>query len=231
MANLVYICIRRPDLPNGVVQVLDLWPNVSQRNAAIDPQGQTKYLHQAYRDLVTTYVGGGGAILASTDLRGIGAYLIDHVEALGLAAGTAAMTFAEANTAQTAILVRLFAGNTLTLADINAILTAACGGGTELTNAGGSNSTGSLAELLKVCAGALYTVPQGSVLDLNGATFNPAVSGTFAASSYRDTVLGAPFEISNLMGTLSKWRDPTYTYHGITAPAVVCYDGTGAVLT
>ena len=42
----VYICMKRTDIPDGVLQITDLQPNVSQRNAAIDPPGQTKYINR-----------------------------------------------------------------------------------------------------------------------------------------------------------------------------------------
>ena len=46
----VYICMKRTDIPNGVLQITDLQPNVSQRNGSIDPPGQTKYINRLQND-------------------------------------------------------------------------------------------------------------------------------------------------------------------------------------
>jgi hypothetical protein len=35
-----YIILKRSDVENGVVQILDLEPNTSLRNQSIDPPGQ-----------------------------------------------------------------------------------------------------------------------------------------------------------------------------------------------
>lgn len=228
MASLIYICVSRSDLPAGTLQVLDLWPNSSQ-HMVYEPEGQTKYLNRADSTAVTTQVGGGGAILAAGDLTGIGAYLIDHVEAGGLAAGTAALTAAQANACAVGLLARLDANLSMTLAAVNAVLSAVVAA-TELTNGGGSASTGVLEELLTVLAGGYYEVPSGSILDTNGTTFNPIVSGSFDTTKFKPTVQGAAFEISNRWGYLSKWKAATFSYKGVVGAAVTVYDDTGAVL-
>jgi hypothetical protein len=206
--------------------VLDLWPNTSQHKA-YEPEGQTKYLNRAHNDSVQTVVGGGGAILASVTLVGLGAYLIDNVQASGV--GGPAFTFAEANTAATNILARLDANQTLLLADIDAVLNAVVAG-SELTTAGGSASTGSVVDLLKVLANGYYEVPAGSVLDTDGSTFNTVVSGSFDDTKYKATVQGAAFDLSNTVGYLSKWKAATFTWNGTVGAAITIYDNTGAIL-
>ena len=70
----VYICMKRTDIPNGVLQITDLQPNVSQRNGSIDPPGQTKYINRLQND---TLVLSGNDTAAQYE--GFAAYLIDHV--------------------------------------------------------------------------------------------------------------------------------------------------------
>jgi hypothetical protein len=145
-ADSRYIVVRRTDIPDGTLQVLDLYPNESQRSLVYDPPGQTRYINRFQNDTVVTSVGAGGAILARGDLKGVAAYLIDHVEAGGLAAGVDALTFTEANAAAAAIVAIAEAGTALGLAQVNAAI-AGVVADTELTNAGGSASTGDLEEL------------------------------------------------------------------------------------
>ena len=79
-----YICVVRTDLPDGVLQVLDLWPNASQRNPIYDPPAQTRYLCRVSNDTVR-YVNG----VTQQALDGLGAYLMDRLEPGGLGFATA----------------------------------------------------------------------------------------------------------------------------------------------
>lgn len=80
-----FICMARNDIPDGTLQVLDLWPNTSLRNQSIDPPGQTRYINRTPRGAITTSVagvvsGGAGNRAADGQLRGLEAYLCDRVE-------------------------------------------------------------------------------------------------------------------------------------------------------
>lgn len=225
-----YVVVRRSDIPRGTLQVTDLHPNSSQKNQVYDGASQgPKYLNRFDATAVTTSVGGGGAILAARDLTGIGAYLIDHVEAGGLAAGLAALTFAEANSAAAAIAAIADAGTALTLAAVNAAI-AGVVADTELTSVGGSASTGSLEGLLRVMAGGVYTVPAGSVLDTDGSTFNPVVSGSFDDGKDLQLLNTSSFIISNDRGQIAKLKSASFSYLGTAGAVVACYDNTGAVI-
>lgn len=93
-----YICLANANVPNGVLQITDLWPNESQRNGALDPPGQTRYVNRPVADLVG--LSGAGPILvtglrASADqfeLTGLAAYLADRVEPGGSQFATGAVT-------------------------------------------------------------------------------------------------------------------------------------------
>lgn len=70
-----YIIMKRSDIPVGTLQVLDLTPNVSNRNLIYDPPGQTKYVDPVQNDLVAFAQPAGG-----------GTPQVMHAEANGLAA-------------------------------------------------------------------------------------------------------------------------------------------------
>jgi len=220
-----FICARRTDIPNGLLQVLDLRPNTSQRNLIYDPDGQSKYLRQPENDtVVTAQPGGGGtAIITVGTLSGLAAYIIDNV---ATGAGDA-MTAAEANAAAASILAAMRAGTAMGLAAVNVLLAAAAAGST--LTAGGS--TGSLADLLQVLAGGEYVVPAGSIVDTNGTTFNTVVSGALTSGVYLTTYLTGALRISVGEGRLSKMTDAAFEYAGVTGEAAVVYDDAGAIFT
>ena len=95
-----YICLARNDIPDGTLQVLDLWPNTSQRNQSIDPPGQTRYVRRTRRDRIAvglqtgTATGGIGTRAASGELSGLEAYLLDRVEPGATEVATGTITFA-----------------------------------------------------------------------------------------------------------------------------------------
>jgi hypothetical protein len=70
-----YIILKRSDIPAATLQVLDLSPNVSQRNLIYDPPGQTKYVDPVQNDTVAYAQPAGG-----------GTPRVMHAEANGLAA-------------------------------------------------------------------------------------------------------------------------------------------------
>lgn len=226
-AENVYVCLRRTDIPRGVLQVTDLEPNESQRNLVYTTPGQGPlYLRRG--DSTAAVTSGASPIIAARDLTGLAAYLIDHVEAGGLALGTAALTAAEANSAAAAIVALVNAGSAVTIAAVNAAI-AGVVADSELV-ATTSASTGDLEELISILAGRVYTVPSGSVLDSDGSTFEATVSGSFDDSTFRFTYNTSSFILSNNTGQISKLKAATFSYLGTAGAAVVCYSNTGAVL-
>jgi len=229
MANERFVALRRADIPAGKLQLLDLIPNESQKQLTYSPPGQTKYLRRPQDDSVATSVGGGGALLTQAEYKGVAAYLIDHIEAGGLAAGVDALTSAEANAAAAGLIAILDAGTALTLTTVNAALSVVVAS-TELTDAGGSDSTGNLVELLRVMDGDEYVLPAASVVDTDGSTFNPVVSGAFTTGAHRQLYQTGLFNLSLAEGHISKLKDAAFEYLGTAGSAVAVYDETGAVL-
>jgi len=214
-----YICLSRSDIPNGTLQVLDLWPNTSQRNQAIDPAGQTKYVNRYQNDTLAALV----ANATVAEYKGVAAYLIDHVEDN---VANVTITVTVANAAAVAIAALVDAGSAVTLAVVNAALVAAgAGAGTQL-NANGSD--GVLADLLKVLAGAEYVLPSGSVV---GGVAGGASLGSFTSGQYRATYAGSALYSSIAEGQIAGFSSATFEYEGTVGAALVVYDDSGNVLT
>lgn len=84
-----YICLTRSDIPDGVIQVLDMAPNSSQAIPSLSPPGETRYVNR-----VKT---GGARIMSDgtlegTHLDGLGAYILDNVEPGGLQSANGSIT-------------------------------------------------------------------------------------------------------------------------------------------
>jgi hypothetical protein len=82
-----YIIMKRDDIPAATLQVLDLEPNVSQRNLTLDPPGQTKYVNPVVNETVVTYIPTGMERTVFRDVSGLAAWFITNVPDV---AGTAA---------------------------------------------------------------------------------------------------------------------------------------------
>lgn len=217
----VYICMKRTDIPNGVLQITDLQPNVSQRNGSIDPPGQTKYINR--RATGSTLA----ALVANetvAEYTGLAAYLIDHV----ISNGGVTTTVARANAAATAILLlcdqNVSAAINKTAIDA-ALVAAGNAAGTEI-DANGSN--GSVADVLKIVAGAEYVLPSGSLVGGLGAGAN---LGAFTEGQYRNTYDTGAFQISFGEGQLATFCSPNFEYDGVTSEALVCYASDGTLYT
>lgn len=220
-----FICQRRTDIPDGVLQVLDLRPNTSQRNLIYEPPGQTKYVNRCASDAVAT--SGAGPITTVAEYKGLAAYLIDRVENSG-AGGDPALTAAEANSIAAAIQARCDAGSTLELADINTLINAPAGvSGSDLDGTLG-NSTGTVADILRILAGGEYVVPAGTQVEDGANAFDATVSGAFTSGQYRETYSTGSLAISFGEGALSELTAGTFEYLGTAGAALVVYadDGT-----
>jgi len=225
-----FICKRRSDIPNGVLQVTDLWPNASQRNQSIDPKPQgPRYVSAPVSNTVALSSTGATQRYFGTAQSGLAAYIIANV---ATGAG-AAFTPAQANAAATALIAAMAAGSVLNLAAINVILAAAAAG--SALTAGGS--TGAVTDVLRILAGATYTVPAGTVVQIPVSTFNPQVSpATFNADNFDfDTfkdilVSDSSFYISLAEGQINGFSSASFTYKGTAGAALVVYDNAGAVL-
>jgi hypothetical protein len=226
-----FICLRRSDIQNGVLQVTDLWPNASQRNQSIDPKPQgPRYVSAPVTSTVVLGSTGATQRFLATAQGGLAAYLIANVQ---VGAGGPALTPAQADTAAAALIVAMVGGAVLNLAAINAILTAAAAGATLTGNA----STGAVTDVLRILSGASYTVPAGTIVQVVVSTFNPQAgpavwnANNFNFNAYKDILVSdSSFYISLAEGQINGFSSPQFSYLGIVSPAIVVYDNAGAVL-
>ena len=164
-----YICLARPDIPDGTVQVLDLKPNTSSRNLIYDPPGQTKYVNRVVNEAVrgtatgTTY---GSA-------NGLSAYLLDRVDPVGTPWTPALLV-----TLSNSIIAAVDAGTALDATAVDALINAANAG----SSLAGGPSTGVLTELLSVVAGRGYDLPTGA-LKLTGGVWSAVQIGAFTTDT------------------------------------------------
>lgn len=87
-----YICMARSDIPEGTLQILDLFPNSSQFVPAYTAgTGQTKYINRPSSTILGIRTDG---TLASDYADGLAAYLLDNIEPGGLEIAGGTVTFA-----------------------------------------------------------------------------------------------------------------------------------------
>ena len=260
-----YICLLRNDLDHNNLQVLDLKPNTSQRNPSLTVTGQTGYLSHSIGFEDSTVVSGDSyvsgslftyplcdtgsnlvSVAAPDDAHatptadfGLEAYLRERVQRAG--AGGRIMWRGDIHTVVGQILSRFTQGLSLTLTDINTILNGVVAG-TALTSAGGSDSFGSVEDVLRILAGEKYTTPSNTVITNGSGVFGSlaARTGLIATatdpslwhaeghfltsaengfSDVRAYAMSGPLNISCLTGALSKlkspafsWKNPSFTY-------------------
>ena len=254
MAASAFICLVRADLADNSLQVTDIWPNTSQKSAIYEPGlGQTGYLSAVpLNDVVA--VTGAGPILTNAAYSGIAAWMMDNIENVG--GGNIPLTPAIANAIGPLLLARVVAGQTMTLANVNAAIVAAGAGASGI---GVGNSTGVLGDVLKLLQGASYVLPaQSQIDDGAGAWDVPHVpAGAFVTSgsagrNLREFELTGALRLSRNQGVLSKLAAATYVFvdpllvygaggtalfvDGTAIPvggagaAVVVYDAAGALV-
>lgn len=220
MANEVYICRIRTDLPTGLLQITDLKPNTSRRNFPYEKAGQSGYLGQRVENDTLAALAANATV---AEYSGLAAYLIDHI--IDQVSGVT-ITVAVANAAADAFIAQADAGSDI---DVSSALTANgvanAGAGTTLTNAAGSN--GSLADVLKILAGGSYTLPSGSVV---GALAAPLNGGSFDDDGYRQVYASGSVNLSLGYGDLATYTAATFTYDGTAGAAVTVYDASGTAL-
>ena len=106
-----FLCLQTNAIPDGVIQVTDVTPNVSQAGE-LAGAGQSRYVRRVENATVVTAAPVGGALDTVGDLRGLAAYLIDNVDTGG-GQGGAALTAGEANAAAGLIILLLCAPTTI----------------------------------------------------------------------------------------------------------------------
>ena len=219
-----YVIMRRTDIPNGVLQVVDLKPNTSQRSFIYDPgDGQSGYVRNIPNSDTVATVAPVAAVLTTRDYCGLAAYLLDNVED----SSGAAITAAVANTTAAALIAVAQAGTDLTLAVVDSELVAA--GATAGTGLETGSSTGLFSELMSLLQGSKYLLPGGSTVDTDGSTFNPTRQGSFTELTRTYYQTGA-FNISNQEGKLADLKDAMFFYNNAAGAAVSVYDDDGIAI-
>ena len=221
-----FIVMRRTDIPDGVLQVVDLKPNTSQRSFIYDPgDGQTGYVRNVPSASVVATTNVAGDDLTNAEYVGAAAYLIDNVED---AVSGAAITATVANQAVQDLVAALAAGSNLEIATVDSVLVGAgAGAGTGLTS---GNSTGVLTELLGHLGGAQYVLPAMSAVNIAGV-FNTTRLGAFEEPPFTRTYyLTGAFQISNGEGNLFNLKRADFDYRGVFGPAILVYADDGSLL-
>lgn len=214
-----YLCKIRTDIPDSILQILDLQPNESQRNLIYEPRGQNKYLNRVTNDTV--------AVVANVTVaayEGVAAWLIDSIDDAG---DGGALTPAEANTIALALIARMDAGLNMNTASVNAVIQATVAA----SGIGLGASVGTLAQLLQILAGGEYIVPAATPANPAAAQYKGAQAGAFTAGQYLQTRQSGALDISLGDGHLSEFTAATYTYGGVAGAAVVVLNDDGTVRT
>jgi hypothetical protein len=73
-----YICLTQ-NIPDGTVQITDLLPNVSTRNATTDGPGQNRYVNRVQNDTVSFGGPDYGDAKTPFPYRGLSAYIVDRI--------------------------------------------------------------------------------------------------------------------------------------------------------
>jgi len=221
-----YIALNRNDLPDNLLQFVDVTPNTSQMrgNHTHGPSGagQTGYITYTPQNVLPV-TAGAGPFTMDGDTMGLAAYIFGNVE--DVFGGNITPVPADALAIADAILARSMGGLALALADINTLIVATLGAGADLDGAGaGSASTGSVDDVLRVLSGEVYQIDDGTTVAGIGGAFVGGV-GAFVATTHahyrprRYYFESGSLAVSVLTGQLSKldvatysWLNPSNTY-------------------
>lgn len=217
-----FICERRTDIPDGTLQVADLWPNKSRTWGGGNPVAQgPRYLRLPENETVVTTAAGVG-FLITNEVSGLAAYIIANFED---AVNNDAFTAAQANTVAAALLTRMRTGAAMAEANINTVIAATVAS----SGIGLGTSTGSVVDILSICAGRQFTLPAGYEVQDSGGLFVPMVDNEtyFNEGTYRSLLGTDSLLISADSGALSHLLSATFTYAGTAGAAVVVYDDEG----
>lgn len=219
-----YLVMKRDDIPDGALQVLDLDPNESRRNTPYEPYGQTKYVNSVKND--TVVLSGADPIITVGELSGLAAFFVTQLDD----GGGDALTAAEANANATAVLALVAYGNlsaaagSLAIGTVNAAIT-------------GTLSATQHRQMLEILAGRTYTVPDGTQVEASGSfDVSPAVgtAGGPAFGEYRATFDTGALTISFAEGKISGFLRNDFTYQGVggsNGEALVVYNDDGTLFT
>jgi len=228
MAQL-FVTLRRADIPAGTLAINDLTPTAFMRTPGLSPVTQGPYYCRPLQNETSRTVTTANVTTFVTSAKGLTAYLLTHVEAAGLDVSTGGLTVAQAAEMATDIIAAMRAGDTLDLAAIDALIAAVLAD-TELSDDGGSNSTGSVADVMAILSGQEFTVPAGTVIQSAADTFAGMNAATTAAnfnSNFRRLYSTDAFEMSATEGNIAVFSAATFSYKGVTGAAITTYDVNG----
>ncbi len=219
-----YIVFARKDIHPNRPQILDLYPNTSQRNSVLDGAGQTGYLSWiAQNDTMAAHTNDGGVLKATGTYYGLATYLAARIDDITTAPGQhLTPTAPNCNTIATAILARVKAGSALTLAGINAAIqvTLATSG-----IVGTGTSTATVEEILRIVSGEVFKVSATDALSGAAGIFL-GTAGAFVVPVTTNNVVTYPSDwrhvrtfintgslhLSRYSGHLSKLADAAYVW-------------------
>lgn len=167
-----YIVTARTDMDNLQLLLYQLRPDTMHRVPSMEPPGQTRYIPRVVVDdpLVLVPQTDTSAQLVP-GARGLGAWALDNIQ--NQAGGKSlALTAAQAAEFSLKIRQRVDAGQPLTAAALDATLNTVTGvSGSSVGGTVGSQSTGSVADLLRLLGGSVYVVPAGATVAAPGGVF------------------------------------------------------------
>ena len=245
-----FILARRSEIQNGSIQITDLFPNATQANLVNDPRPQGPFyvrvanIGSTGRTRPIIKVNTNGSLEFLTQCNGLVAYLIANIEANPAAnvngAGTGpALTVPQAEQAATNIIARVQAGQTVTTANVNAILSAAdvVNAPTDLNGVSvvNSNSTGNIAEVLAILAGEDYIINAGvAIQDLNGVKAIGVGFGTLGTTMRNLVPQDSSWKISfseGVLGGLVGAQNANLAFAGVKSatPLLTVYNDDGSI--
>lgn len=199
-----YICMTRDDVPNGVIQILDLFPNTSKKNHITDGKGQTQYVNRAVTQAVLIS-GTSDKIYGPTsgqDAIGLHAFVADTFEISVIPALLTADQVSDAVDGILGILDNATAD--MTLANIKTAVLAGTYG--DLVANFNESANFAIENLLKVLAGAHYKIAKGTTLVIDTSQGEFVFHSKATNLSSADTVIKA----DNVSGTGINENTPDY---------------------
>jgi hypothetical protein len=226
----VYITVTRTDIPNGVLQIRDLWPNPTQYNPVIDPTPEGPfYLSQPENNTVATLTATGDKRSITRTVSGLSAYLVATVAGATVGGDITCITAVNANNIATAILNRMRNGLALALANINALIAAEVAGSGLV---GTKTSTGRVADILAILTGAVFTLPAGHQVQDTDGVFSPIATNSiddYFIGEKNNRLLDSDVAVSAAKGALSVMLSDNFTYKGTANNCVAIYNSNGTV--
>jgi len=223
---------------NSRLQITDLFPNKSQSSAVITPNFQGPYnfrpVDAQSADALVALPVLDVALDITTEVSGLATYFLAVVED---DANTTHITPAQAKAIGVAVIDRMKVGSSLTLSDIDALIVASVGAGSELTNAGGSLSTGTVKQVLEILCGAkTFTLPVGHSVGDDGQAdaFTPFADASAQAAAFTAvtgyTSIPSTHDSFYMSARSGQIKTAQLNLNSNNQPVLVAYDDDGSVV-